>query len=102
MTSKNSLTIIAEVGSVHDGSIGNALRLIDAATECGAHVVKFQTHIPEAESLVDAPSPAYFNDEPRFEYFERTSFSLNEWRRISRHCKDVGVGFCPPPSHWRR
>jgi N,N'-diacetyllegionaminate synthase len=97
MTFKNKLTIIAEVGSVHDGSIGNALRLIDAASECGANVVKFQTHIPEAESLVDAPSPAYFNDEPRFDYFKRTSFSLNEWRRISKHCDDVGIGFLSSP-----
>lgn len=37
--------IIAEVGSVHDGSVGNAERLIDVAAECGADVVKFQTHI---------------------------------------------------------
>jgi len=40
-----SVTIIAEVGSVHDGSFGNARKLIDVAAECGADVVKFQTHI---------------------------------------------------------
>lgn len=97
MIAKNRLTIIAEVGSVHDGSIGNALRLIDAAADCGAHVVKFQTHIPGAESLVDAPSPGYFIDEPRFEYFQRTSFSLAQWMRISKHCEDVGVGFLSSP-----
>ncbi len=27
---------IAEVGSTHDGSLGNALQLIDAAADCGA------------------------------------------------------------------
>ena len=30
-----SVKIIAEVGSVHDGSFGNALKLIDVAAECG-------------------------------------------------------------------
>lgn len=97
MTSKNSLIVIAEVGSVHDGSIGNALRLIDAAADCGADVVKFQTHIPEAETLFDAPSPAYFKHEPRYEYFKRTAFSLDQWRKISKHCEQIGVGFLSSP-----
>jgi N,N'-diacetyllegionaminate synthase len=65
--------IIAEVGSVHDGSFGNACRLVDVAAECGGDVVKFQTHIASAETLVEAPMPPYFKGEPRFEYF-------NSWR----------------------
>ena len=32
------------------GSLGNALCLIDSAADCGVDVVKFQTHIAEAES----------------------------------------------------
>jgi len=49
--------IIAEVGSTHDGSFGNALQMIDVAAEAGADAVKFQTHFAEAESLPGAPSP---------------------------------------------
>ena len=41
--------IIAEIGSVHDGSIGNAMKLIDCASDCGAHTVKFQLHISSEE-----------------------------------------------------
>jgi N,N'-diacetyllegionaminate synthase len=48
--SKN-VYVIAEVGSVHDGSFGNAQRLIDVAASCGADAVKFQTHLPAAETL---------------------------------------------------
>ncbi|MGH2361617.1 MAG: N-acetylneuraminate synthase family protein, partial [bacterium] len=59
-----SVMIIAEVGSVHDGSFGNARRLIDVAAECGADVVKFQTHIACAETLRDAPMPPHFTGEP--------------------------------------
>ena len=46
-----AVQIIAEIGSVHDGSFGNALWLIDAAAAAGAGVVKFQTHIAAAETL---------------------------------------------------
>lgn len=91
------IEVIAEVGSVHDGSLGNALRLIDAASACGADVVKFQTHIAEAETLRDAPMPPYFKGEPRFEYFQRTGFSLEQWKRIKGHCTQCGVEFLSSP-----
>ena len=56
--------IIAEVGSVHDGSFGNACRLVDLASECDADFIKFQTHLAEAETLINAPMPSYFKGEP--------------------------------------
>lgn len=92
-----STYIIAEIGSVHDGSFGNALKLIEAASRCGADAVKFQTHIPEAETLRDAPSPGYFSAEPRFEYFRRTGFSIDQWKELSTHCAKQGVGFLSSP-----
>ena len=42
--------IIAEVSSVHDGSLGNALKLVELAKDVGADTVKFQTHIAAAET----------------------------------------------------
>ncbi len=90
-------SIIAEIGSVHDGSLGNALKLVDLAKECGADVAKFQLHIAEYESTIDAPSPGYFRDEERFDYFNRIAFTKEEWKLISDHCKDVGIKFmCSP------
>lgn len=89
--------IIAEVGSVHDGSFGNALKLIEAAAACGVDAVKFQTHIPGAETLPDAPMPPYFKGEPRFEYFKRTSFTLNQWKELKGHCEDQDVIFLSSP-----
>lgn len=101
MTNKDSRVlnrvIIAEVGSVHDGSLGNACKLVEAAAQSGADVVKFQTHIAEAESLRDAPSPAYFSSEPRFEYFQRTSFTEKQWGEIARTCANSEVGFMSSP-----
>ena len=59
--------IVAEVGSVHDGSFGNAKQMIRLASDIGVDAVKFQTHIAEAETLRAAPNPPYFKDETRFE-----------------------------------
>ena len=61
--------IIAEVGSVHDGSFGNAVKLIELAGRLGADAVKFQTHIAAAETLRDAPMPPYFKGEPALRLF---------------------------------
>lgn len=89
--------IIAEIGSVHDGSFGNAQKLIEAAAEAGADAVKFQTHIAEAETLASAPSPGYFSAEPRMAYFKRTGFSLDQWHQLAAHAKEHGVTFLSSP-----
>lgn len=89
--------VIAEVGSVHDGSFGNAQRLISVAASCGADAVKFQTHLPAAETLRDAPMPSYFKGEPRFEYFARTGFTLEQWKNLAKHAADSGIEFLSSP-----
>lgn len=89
--------IIAEIGSVHDGSLGNACELVKLAAACGADVAKFQTHIAEAETLPNAPAPAYFQGEPRWEYFRRTAFTSDQWRHIKAVCEDVGIEFLSSP-----
>ena len=89
--------VIAEVGSVHDGSFGNAQRLIDVAVASGADAVKFQTHLPAAETLKDAPMPSYFKGEPRFEYFARTGFTLEQWKNLAQHASNVGIEFMSSP-----
>ncbi len=95
--SNKKITVIAEIGSVHDGSIGNALKAVEAVAACGADVVKFQTHIAEAETLADAPMPSYFKGEPRMDYFRRTAFSLQQWKKIAQHCVEHGVRFISSP-----
>ena len=92
-----SIFIIAEVGSVHDGSFGNAKRLVEAAADCGADAVKFQTHLAEHETLPDAPMPPYFTGEPRYAYFQRTAFSEEQWRELKAHAEGRGVEFLSSP-----
>jgi len=89
--------IIAEAGSVHDGSFGNACALIDMAADAGANVVKFQTHLASAETLRDAPMPSFFQGEPRYAYFERTGFSEEQWVQLKQRCDGRGVLFLSSP-----
>jgi len=91
------ISIIAEIGSIHDGSFGNAIKAIDVVSECGADIVKFQTHIAEAESLPNAPSPNYFNEESRVDYFKRTAFNMEQWIKIAEHCRSRNVEFLSSP-----
>ncbi|MFT7005496.1 MAG: N,N'-diacetyllegionaminate synthase [Sulfurimonas sp.] len=90
--------IIAEIGNTHEGSLGLAKQFIKAATECGVDAVKMQTHIFEAESLLDAPNPPYFKDETRKEYFERTAFTIEQWKELKRYSEeDLKIDFFSSP-----
>ncbi len=89
--------IIAEIGSVHDGSFGNALKLVEAVALCGADTVKFQTHIAQAETLENAPNPSYFSQESRYDYFNRTAFSIEQWKQIAQHSNKHNIQFISSP-----
>ncbi len=92
-----AVSLIAEIGSVHDGSFGNAVKLIEAAAACGADQVKFQTHVADAETLADAPMPPYFRGEPRLAYFHRTAFSPAQWRELAAVARACKVRFLSSP-----
>lgn len=94
----NSTYIIAEIGMNHNGSLGQAKAFIKAAAETGVSAVKFQTHIAEAETLPDAPSPSYFKDESRIDYFKRTAFSLEEHLELKNYSEsEFNVDFISSP-----
>jgi N,N'-diacetyllegionaminate synthase len=85
--------VIAEAGMNHDGSLGNAIRMAEVAAECGADAVKFQLHDAPAETTRDAPAPPYFQHESRWEYFERTAFTDEQWRTLKEACDAAGIEF---------
>jgi len=94
----NNIYIIAEIGNTHEGSLGLAKQFIKAAADCGVDAVKMQTHMFEAESLPCAPNPPYFKDETRKEYFERTSFTLEQWKELKRYSQnDMKIDFFSSP-----
>jgi len=94
----NKTYIIAEIGNTHEGSLGLAKQFMKVASECGVDAVKMQTHIFESESLASAPNPPYFKDETRKEYFERTAFTVKQWRELKRYGEeDLSIDFFSSP-----
>ena len=89
----NELDIVAELGSVHDGSFGNAIKLIQLAADVGANVAKFQLHIAHAETTLNAPNPSYFSEESRYNYFERIAFTVEEWKELYQVAKSKNLQF---------
>ena len=91
------LLIIAEIGSVHDGSLGNALKLIEVAKNCGASAVKFQLHDADNETLKNAPNPKYFTTESRYNYFQRTAFSFEQLIKLKKFANNLKLRFIVSP-----
>jgi N-acetylneuraminate synthase len=85
--------IIAEAGMNHDGSLGNAIRMAEVAAEAGADAIKFQLHDAAAETTREAPSPPYFQQESRWDYFERTAFTDDQWLTLKDACDAAQVDF---------
>jgi N,N'-diacetyllegionaminate synthase len=91
--------IIAEAGVNHNGDIGIALELIDAAAAAGADVVKFQTF--SADRLVNAAATkaAYQTKttdatESMRDMLRRYELSAADHERLAAHCASRSVEFC--------
>lgn len=93
----NKRKVIAELGMTHDGSLGQAEAMIIAAAQCGVDAVKLQTHISEAETIHNAPQPPYFKAEPRYEYFKRTAFDMDQWKTLKECARENNVEFISSP-----
>ncbi|MCO6174173.1 N-acetylneuraminate synthase family protein [Flavobacterium sp. NRK F10] len=93
---------IAEIGQAHEGSLGMLFSFIEALAETGVSAVKFQMHIPEAESSEHEPFRVKFSleDNTRYDYWKRMSFTLDQWKMIKQKCDESGVVFlCSPFSN---
>lgn len=93
------MLIIAEIAQAHEGSLGIAHSYIDALASSGVDIVKFQTHIAEAESSGDEQFRVKFSyeDKTRFDYWKRMEFTLEQWIGLKKHCDEAGVEFMSSP-----
>ncbi|QHL89046.1 N-acetylneuraminate synthase [Nibribacter ruber] len=95
----NIVEVIVEIAQAHEGSLGILHSYIDAVAETGANVIKFQTHIAEAESSAFEPFRVKFSyeDTTRYDYWKRMEFTEEQWSGIKEHCERVGVEFMSSP-----
>ena len=93
------MELIAEIGQAHDGSLGILHSYIDRLSKVGIKIIKFQMHIAEAESSEWEPFRINFSyeDDTRYDYWSRMSFSELEWKGIKEHCDSNEIEFlCTP------
>ena len=94
--------IIAEAGVNHNGSVDLALRLIDAAVEAGADVVKFQTFNTAKVIARHAPKAQYQREtcgaeESQFEMVRKLELDAAAFHRLAEHCAAAGIEFLSTP-----
>lgn len=87
--------LIAEAGLSHEGSLGIAHSIIDAATKAGANAVKFQTHLAEFEGTINEKFRvnSFPQDKTRKDYWNRTSFTKNQWKELKDHVEENNLAF---------
>jgi len=93
-----TVLIIAEAGVNHDGELTTALRLVDAATDCGADIVKFQTFTADSLATPDADKAEYqkvmtSTKETQFEMLRKLELSHTDHLVIIERCQERGIGF---------
>ena len=96
------ISIIAEAGVNHNGSLDMALRLVDAAAEAGADIVKFQTFKAANLASASAPKAAYQTrttdgGESQLDMLRRLELSETAHERLLEHCKQRGIEFLSTP-----
>jgi sialic acid synthase SpsE len=93
----NRVLIFAEAGVNHNGNATMAHRLVDAAADAGADVVKFQTFKTEYVMRRDTPLVEYQRaggmGRDMFELGKMIELPNNVFRDLQRHCEDRGVLF---------
>lgn len=91
--------VIAEVSQTHEGSLGQAHAFIEAVAKTGADVIKFQTHIAEAESTPAEPFRVNFSyeDKTRYDYWKRMEFTEAQWKGLYEHANERGLIFLSSP-----
>src|SRR5712664_1325934 len=88
--------IIAEAGINHNGDVGLASDLVDAAVDAGADAIKFQTHFPEHEMLRGGATAAYVG-ESLFDLLTRTALSREAHFELRNRAREKGILFLSTP-----
>lgn len=94
--------VIAEAGVNHNGDLGLAHRLIDAAKAAGADAVKFQTFKTE-EILTRTTSMAQYQkenlgvEETQFQMIKALELTFYQFAELKAYAESIGIDFLSTP-----
>jgi N-acetylneuraminate synthase len=92
--------ITAEIGINHNGSLEDALALVDVAADAGCDAVKFQKRTPEIcvpKDQQDVERDTPWGRMTYLAYRHRVEFDHEGYAAIARHCVDRGVAWFASP-----
>ncbi len=95
--------IAAEIGINHNGDMGLAHRMIDAAADAGVDAVKFQNYRTE-DFLSDRSLTYEYQSqgkrvvESQWDMFKRCELPLEHLTQLKQHCDDRGIIFFSTPT----
>jgi len=88
--------VIAEIGINHNGDLGIAKQMIDAAVHAGADAVKFQKRTPDVATPLEQQKQ--MRETPwgyitYLEYRYKVEFNEDQYCEIDKHCKEKGIAW---------
>ena len=88
--------IIAEIGINHNGDLGIAKQMIDAAVHAGVDAVKFQKRTPDIATPLEQQNQ--MRETPwgyitYLEYRYKVEFGAEQYEEIDRYCKSKGIAW---------
>lgn len=94
--------IIAEAGVNHNGDIGIAKKMIDAASAAGADAVKFQTFKTERIVSINAPKAEYQientnNIESQYQMLKKLEIDKETHLELMEYCEKKNILFLSTP-----
>lgn len=97
-----AIQIIAEAGVNHNGDLGLALKMADAAKAAGADIVKYQTFQPEELASRYADKASYQKEttdagESQLAMLKKLTLPPEGYRQLKLHCDQIGIGFVSTP-----
>ncbi len=96
------VTIIAEAGVNHNGSLEMAKEMARVAKECGADIVKYQTAVPELVVSKFAEKAEYQKQttdaaESQLEMIRKLHFSFDAHQELKEYCDSIGIQYLSAP-----
>ncbi|WP_237293344.1 MULTISPECIES: N-acetylneuraminate synthase family protein [Streptomyces] len=92
--------VVGEIGINHNGDLGTAFALIDAAAEAGCDAVKFQKRTPELctpRDQWDVERDTPWGRMTYIDYRHRVEFGEADYLAIDEHCAKRGIAWFASP-----